>query len=157
MVGFDREALLRTLLDALKEERVVFQPGWSGLPDIPLPDNFFVIGDTPHEWLFPRMSLVIHHGGSGTTHSACRAGVPSVVLPFAGDQFFWGHQLARMGLAEAPVPTTKLNPGVIKRAIQYADSTGTRSRASALAGTMSQENGTAAAVEEIESALVRTI
>jgi hypothetical protein len=66
-----------------------------------LPTNFCIIGDTPHDWLFPRTSLVIHHGGSGTTHSAARAGVPSVVLPFAADQFFWAEQLRQRSIAPA--------------------------------------------------------
>lgn len=153
MVGYDREALLHGLLDALEGERILFNPGWSGSPDTPLPDHCHVIGDTPHDRLFPRTSLVIHHGGSGTTHSACRAGVPSVVLPFAGDQFFWGHQLARLGLADAPVSTKKLRPDAIRQAVRFAQSTETRSRASALAKVMSQEDGMAVAVRQIESVL----
>jgi len=153
MVGFDRDALLRVLLDALDGERVVFYPGWSGLPKASLPDNFFVVGNTPHDWLFPRMSLAIHHGGSGTVHSACRAGVPSVVLPFAGDQFFWARQLQRLGVADVPVSTRNLNSEAIKQAIRFARSIEARSRASALARSMSEENGTAVAVAAIESEL----
>ncbi len=153
MAGFDREVLLRTLFEALEGERIVFHPGWSGLPEIPLPTQCFVIGDTPHDWLFPRMSLVIHHGGSGTAHSACRAGVPSVVLPFAGDQCFWAHQLARQGLAAAPVPAKKLSADAIRQAIRFARSPQATSRAAALAARMAQENGTAVAVEKITSLL----
>jgi hypothetical protein len=78
-----------------------FYPGWSGAESLNLPTNFCIIGDTPHDWLFPRTSLVIHHGGSGTTHSAARAGVPSVVLPFAADQFFWAEQLRQRSIAPA--------------------------------------------------------
>lgn len=150
MVGFNRDALLQVLIQALEGERVVFHPGWSGLPEAPLPDDFFVVGNTPHDWLFPRMSLAVHHGGSGTTHSACRAGIPSVVLPFAGDQFFWGEQLASLGVAGPSIPTRQPGPDALKRAIAYARSAVARSRASALAETMSRENGTAAAVAAIE-------
>lgn len=153
MVGFDREALLLTLLDALKGERGVFNPGWSGLPGISLPENFLVIGDIPHDWLFPRMSLAIHHGGSGTTHSACRAGIPSVVLPFAGDQFFWGHQLARLGVAEAPLSSKNLHAEAIGHAVRCARSAQARTNATALAKAMSQENALAMAVEKIEALL----
>ncbi|MFC3338028.1 glycosyltransferase [Paracandidimonas soli] len=153
MVGFDREALARVLIDVLEGERVVFHPGWSGLPETSLPDNFHVIGNTPHDWLFPRMSLVIHHGGSGTAHSACRAGVPSVVLPFAGDQFFWGRQLERLGVAAAPVSTKQLSSDVARQAVRFARSAAAKSRASKLGHAMSQENGTAAAVAAIASIL----
>jgi sterol 3beta-glucosyltransferase len=88
MLGFDHRALLDIVIDAVGGRRALFYPGWSGADLLRLPQNFCVIGDTPHDWLFPRTSLVVHHGGSGTTHSAARAGVPSVVLPFAADQFF---------------------------------------------------------------------
>ncbi len=153
MTGFDREALLHTLLVALKGERVLFHPGWSGLPEISLPRNFLVIGNTPHDRLFPCVSMALHHGGSGTTHSACRAGIPSVVLPFAGDQFFWANQLARMGLAGAPVSTRKLSAEAIKQAVRFARSTEAKSNAAAMAEAMLHENGAAAAVEKIESML----
>lgn len=155
MTGFDRESLLRTLFDGLQGERILFHPGWSGLPNVPLPENCLAIGNTPHGWLFPRVSLVVHHGGSGTSHSACRAGVASVVLPFAGDQFFWAHQLARLGVAGAPVSTKQLDAGTIRQAVRFAKSTKARSRSLALAEIMSRENGTAAALGEIESVLGR--
>jgi UDP:flavonoid glycosyltransferase YjiC (YdhE family) len=68
-----------------------------------LPDNFLPIGDTPHDWLLPRCGAVIHHGGSGTSHSAARSGVPSIAVPFAGDQFFWAERLRQAGIAPAAV------------------------------------------------------
>src|SRR5207342_591527 len=89
MVGFDRRRVMQCVLDAVGDRRVLFHPGWAGR-DAELPGNFFIVDDVPHDWLFPRVSAVVHHGGSGTSHSAARAGVPSVVLAFAGDQVFWG-------------------------------------------------------------------
>lgn len=154
MVGFDRKAVLNAFIDAAQGLRVLLYPGWSGMPDdMTLLDNFFIIEETPHQWLFPRTSLVIHHGGSGTTHSACRAGVPSVVLPFAGDQFFWAQQLKRLGVAGDPVVTRKLERDKLKQAIGFAQRAETRQRASALGKRMAQENGTATAVAEIETLL----
>jgi sterol 3beta-glucosyltransferase len=82
MVGFDQRALLDVVIAAGGGQRALFNPGWSGVDSVSLPPTFCVIGDT-HDWLFFRTSLIIPHGGSGTTHSAARAGVPSVVLPFA--------------------------------------------------------------------------
>jgi UDP:flavonoid glycosyltransferase YjiC (YdhE family) len=101
MVGFDPHALLDAVIAAVDGQRALFYPGWSGADSLKLPTNFCIIGDTPHDWLFPRASLVIHHGGSGTTHSAACAGVPSVVLPFAADQFFWAEQLRQRSIAPA--------------------------------------------------------
>ena len=101
MTGFDNSRLLDALIQAMDGRRALFHPGWSGIDPKPLPDNFFAIGDTPHDWLFPRVAAVIHHGGSGTSHSAARAGVPSIVSPFAGDQFFWAERLRLAGVAPA--------------------------------------------------------
>ena len=101
MTGFDGARLLDALIEAMAGRRALFNPGWSGIDPKALPDNFLVIGDTPHDWLFPRTAAVIHHGGSGTSHSAARAGVPSIVTPFAGDQFFWAERLRLAGVASA--------------------------------------------------------
>ena len=157
MVGFDQKAMLDVFMDAAKGLRVLLYPGWSGTPDMVMPDNFFIIEETPHQWLFPRTSLVIHHGGSGTTHSACRAGVPSVVLPFAGDQFFWAHQLNRLGVADHAVSTRKLDQEKLKQAIRFAQHAETRQRVAALGKQMAQETGTATAVAEIETILSRLV
>ncbi|MFL6645049.1 MAG: glycosyltransferase [Paraburkholderia fungorum] len=121
MVGFDLKAVLNAFIDAAQGLRVLLYSGWPGTPnDMTLPDNFFIIEETPHQWLFPRTCLVIHHGGNGTTHSACRAGGRSVVLPFAGDQFFWAHQMKRLGVAGDPVSTRKLERDKLKQAISFA-------------------------------------
>lgn len=153
MVGFDREAVLRALIDAAGGHRVLLYPGWAGLPDQPLPDSFFVIGDTPHDWLFPRTSLVIHHGGSGTSHSACRAGVPSVVMPFAGDQPFWADRLRRAGVTDGAMPPKRLDSRALAASIEFARRGDTRQRAAELGQRMAAEDGTAVAVAKIESLL----
>lgn len=153
MVGFDREVVAKALVGAAGGRRVLFSPGWAGLPQTELPSNFFVIGETPHDWLFPRTSLVIHHGGSGTTHSACRAGVPSVVMPFAGDQPFWASRLQEAGVAHRGISTTSLTSDVLATAIAFGQRPDTIQRARALGRRMAQENGPAEAVRQIESLL----
>ncbi|AET37332.1 sterol 3-beta-glucosyltransferase Ecym_1074 [Eremothecium cymbalariae DBVPG len=70
----------------------ILNKGWSerlGSPsqrkiDIELPDCVYNAGNVPHDWLFPQMDAVVHHGGSGTTGASMRAGVPTVIKPF-----FW--------------------------------------------------------------------
>ena len=66
------------------------------------------IGSVDHRALFPRAGLVVHHGGAGTTHAACAAGVPSLVVPHVGDQRYWGDRLQRLGVAPAPQPVDGL-------------------------------------------------
>ena len=61
-------------------------------------------GAVPHRWLFPRASAVIHHGGAGTTAAVMRAGVPSAVVWFLGDQPTWGTRIARLGVGTAGRP-----------------------------------------------------
>jgi UDP:flavonoid glycosyltransferase YjiC (YdhE family) len=110
-----------------------------------------VLGPTPHEALFPRCALVIHHGGSGTTHSACRAGVPSLVMPFAADQFFWADRLQQVGVAPAALSPKQLDAGTLGRAIAFAERADTRDRAAALGHAMAAENGVSTGVAAIEA------
>jgi sterol 3beta-glucosyltransferase len=154
MVGFDRQALLDAIVIAVAGRRALFYPGWSGTQGLQLPANFCIIGDTPHDWLFPRASLVVHHGGSGTTHSAARAGVPSVVLPFAGDQFFWAEQLRLRGVAPKTVRARQISADSLARAIDVAQTAGMRRCAAALGQKMRAEDGLANAVGTIQSLLV---
>ncbi|HDS0922647.1 TPA: glycosyltransferase family 1 protein [Stenotrophomonas maltophilia] len=152
MTGFDR-SVMPSLLRALAPRRVLLFPGWAGVPDGPLPANVFVVGPTPHEALFPRCATVIHHGGSGTTHSACRAGVPSLVMPLAADQFFWAARLQALGVAPAPLPQKRLDHDTLVNAIAFAECSDVRARASLLAGAMTSEHGVQTAVSLIENVL----
>lgn len=147
MVGFDRRALFDAVIAAVAGRRALFYPGWSDMRGLELPENFCVIGDTPHDWLFSRTSLVIHHGGSGTSHSAARAGVPSVVLPLAGDQFFWAEQLHQHGVAPAATSGRRVNAESLSRAIDSSQTTQMRNRASALGAKMRTEGGLVRTVE----------
>ncbi|ROP76125.1 sterol 3beta-glucosyltransferase [Stenotrophomonas rhizophila] len=153
MTGFDRDQVLPALLAALAPRRVLLFPGWAGLPSAPLPPHVFVIGPNPHEALFPRCALIIHHGGSGTTHSACRAGVPSLVMPFAADQFFWADRLHRLGVAPAALSPKRLDAARLSSAIAFAERADTRSRAVALGRAMTVEDGVAVGVAAIEAHL----
>jgi UDP:flavonoid glycosyltransferase YjiC (YdhE family) len=150
MAGFDRQRLVRELVAAVAGRRALFYPGWSGADATGLPANFYVVGDVPHAWLFPRTSLVVHYGGSGTSHSATRAGVPSVVVPFAGDQFFWADRLRRAGVAAGPVNGKDLRANDLARNIELAGSDGIRLRASETGERMMAEDGLAAAVLAIQ-------
>jgi sterol 3beta-glucosyltransferase len=150
MAGFDSARLLDALVEAMTGRRALFHPGWSGIDPKSLPDNFLAIGDTPHGWLFPRTGAVIHHGGSGTSHSAARAGVPSIVVPFAGDQFFWAERLRQAGVAPAAVDGRRPTAEAIARALDLAAAAPVRNRARGLGEAMHAENGVADAVAAIE-------
>jgi sterol 3beta-glucosyltransferase len=129
----------------------LFYPGWSGVDVSQLPANILAIGDTPHDWLLPRTSVAVHHGGSGTTHSAARAGIPSVVVPFAGDQAFWADRLYRAGVG-AKLPSWKaLNAATLADSIRFAARDDVRARARAMGERMRVEDGLKTAVKAIEA------
>jgi UDP:flavonoid glycosyltransferase YjiC (YdhE family) len=150
MLGFNRNAVLDSIVDAVNGRRALFYPGWSGTQGLQLPNNFFVIDDTPHDWLFPKTSLVIHHGGSGTTHSAARSGIPSIVLPFAGDQAFWAERLRILGVAPDFTSVRHISSTSLAQAMDIAGSAQMRSRAASLGEAMRSEVGLASAVKTIE-------
>ncbi|RQS43562.1 glycosyltransferase [Burkholderia sp. Bp8990] len=150
MAGFDRAAMVGALLQALDGRRALFHPGWSGIDASMLPAHVCVIGETPHDRLFPHVSMAIHHGGSGTTHSAARAGIPSVVVPFGGDQFFWANRLHRLGVADTPVAGRRVDAAALARAIAFAARADTQARAAGLGARIAREDGVRRAVAAIE-------
>src|SRR3990172_7113368 len=89
-------------------QRAILSSGWGGVAGRELPATVFMAGSVPHTWLFPKMAAVVHHGGVGTTAAGLRAGVPSITVPYFGDQPFWGQCVAALGVGPRPIPRTKL-------------------------------------------------
>ncbi|WP_037025275.1 glycosyltransferase [Cupriavidus sp. GA3-3] len=150
MAGFDRHKVVTALVQAADGRRALFYPGWSGIDVAALPSSFHVVGATPHDWLLPRVSVTIHHGGAGTTHAAAAAGVPAIVLPFAGDQFFWAGRLAALGVAPRHVAGHKIDAPRLASMIAFAEQPATRERAARLGRAMAAERGVDHGVAAIE-------
>ena len=155
MVGFDRDRLLATVLDALDGRRALLYGGWSRFGAGALPSSAHRIGPMPHEWLFPQVGIVVHHGGAGTTHAAARAGVPAVVLPFAADQFFWADRVRVLGVAPRPLAHRRVTASRLRERLFEASERGMRERAGSVARSMASEAGVANAVARIESLVER--
>jgi UDP:flavonoid glycosyltransferase YjiC (YdhE family) len=133
--------------------RAVLLSGWGGLRKVDLPDTVLMIDSAPHAWLFPRVAVVVHHGGAGTTAAGLRAGIPSVVIPFFGDQPFWGHRIWRLGVGPKPIPRKQLTDENLASAIGIALSDqAMRDRASELGSTLQAEDGISRAIEIIHAA-----
>jgi sterol 3beta-glucosyltransferase len=115
-----------------------------------VPANVFVLDSVPHDWLFSRVKAVVHHGGAGSTMAGLRAGRPTVICPFLGDQPFWGNVVHRAGLGPRPLPQKKLTAERLAAAIREALDPGVVERAAAVGRRMRAENGTARAVELVE-------
>jgi UDP:flavonoid glycosyltransferase YjiC (YdhE family) len=99
--------------------------------------------------------MVIHHGGAGTSHTATHAGVPSIVIPFAGDQFFWAGRLAAAGVAPKYASHTKINAQKLSPMIAFAENPEVVLRAKALGEAMTQEEGVLCAVKHIEKLMAQ--
>lgn len=153
MTGRKPEELTEIALGALAKSRHrgVLLTGWGGLSEADLPDDVFKIESAPHDWLFPRMSAVVHHGGTGTTAAGLRAGIPSIVVPFFGDQPFWGWRVTELGVGPKPIPRKRLSIGRLAAAITEAtSSTEMQHRAAALGEKIQVEDGVAQAVATID-------
>jgi sterol 3beta-glucosyltransferase len=145
------------ILEALKQtgRRGILHTGWAKLRVTDLPDSVFLLDYALYDWLFPRMSAVIHHGGSGTTGLALRSGVPSMVVPFTADQPFWGERTHALGVGPPPISFSKLTVENLAHAIRtMTENTGTQTHAIRLREAMAGENGIERAVGIIDEYLV---
>ncbi len=150
----DPERLARIVLEAADKsnQRVLMASGWGGLAASDIPSHAHILESAPHEWLFPRCAAVIHHGGSGTTGAGLRAGKPTLVCPFFGDQPFWGQRVYELGVGPRPIPQKQLcveNLAVAMR--QIATDAKMREKAHALGEQLRREDGVARAVNIIAS------
>ena len=140
----------QVLLEAIRlsGQRAVLHAGWAGLGQTELPETIYQLDYAPYAWLFPRMVAIVHHGGSGTTGFGFWAGVPTIVVPFLFDQFFWGRRAVALGVGPEPVPYKKLTAERLAAAIETAVShQPMRQRAASLGQQIRQEDGVARAVQ----------
>ncbi|CAK7237927.1 Sterol 3-beta-glucosyltransferase [Sporothrix eucalyptigena] len=108
----DPAKMTQEVLDAVHKAdvRCILSKGWSDRlikkddngqappPDDDLPPEVFPIKSAPHDWLFAQIDAAAHHGGSGTTGASLRAGIPTIIRPFFGDQFFFGMRVEDLGV-----------------------------------------------------------
>jgi sterol 3beta-glucosyltransferase len=152
MLPPDARRLAEVIGEALRRtnRRCVLFHGWMKLGDAPLPESVIAIDETPHDWLFPHLAGVIHHGGAGTTHAALRSGVPSVALPFGADQPFWAARMHRLGVGPAPLPAQQLSVTALAERIAALDDPAYRARAAAVGARVRAEDGVGTAIRLIE-------
>lgn len=140
----DPQALTQLIFDAvqLASVRAIVSKGWGGVGGgDKVPDNVYLIGNVPHDWLFQRVSVVVHHGGAGTTAAGIAAGVPTVVVPFFGDQPFWGKMVATAGAGPTPVPFKEMTAETLSKSIQFALKPEVREAVKDMADSIGEEDG----------------
>ena len=155
----DPQRVTACILAALARtgQRALLHAGWAGLGRQALPAHVYHIDQfVPYGALLPRTAAVIHHGGSGTTAQALTAGVPSLVVPFLFDQFFWGRRVAALGAGPPPLPLRRLTVDrlVGRIALLVGDAAMGRT-AAGLALGLQAEDGIGAAVGALEQAAAR--
>jgi sterol 3beta-glucosyltransferase len=134
------------------EIRGVLGAGWTQLPgaDCDLPEGVATVEACDYAWLFPQCSGVMHHGGSGTTHSASRAGVPQVVCSLFADQPFWWERIVRVG-AGLHLPFKQLSVESLKEALLGVLNEETSAAAARLGTALQAEDGLSAACDALEA------
>jgi vancomycin aglycone glucosyltransferase len=87
------------LLEAARTlgRRAIISQGWGKLSPNDAGPDYLSIGDVNFEKLLGRVAAIVHHGGSGTTAAAARAGKPQVIVPHRYDQYYWAHWVERSG------------------------------------------------------------
>lgn len=153
MGGLDGGRLTRVIMEALTllDVPAVVQRGYAGVGDTQLPDHIFQAGFVPHTWLFPQAACVVHHAGAGTTTAVCRAGVPSVTVPWFADQPYFARRVAKLGVGPAPLPQRQLSgPRLARRIRQAINSPAIQNNARILGEKMRSEQGIEAAITQLE-------
>lgn len=152
----DPQRVTRMILAAVQQtgQRAILHTGWAGLGQSDLPETIYQLEYAPYGWLFPQMAAVVHHGGSGTTGFGFWAGVPTILVPFLFDQFFWGRRIEALGVGPEPVPYKKLTAERLAVAIDTAVTNPLmRQRAAELGKDIRQENGVETAVRIVQQLL----
>ena len=141
----DPNGMTKLIFDAVKStgQRALVSKGWGGVgaDELGIPEGVFMLGNVPHDWLFKRVSCVVHHGGAGTTAAGIALSKPTVVVPFFGDQPFWGAMIAKAGAGPKPIPHKQLTAENLASAITEALRPETLERAQELGARIASEQG----------------
>ncbi|RKF63637.1 Sterol 3-beta-glucosyltransferase [Erysiphe neolycopersici] len=153
----DSVALMSTIIKSVEKAdiRCILSRGWSDRLDKksskksepPLPPSIIQIRSAPHDWLFSQIDAAAHHGGAGTTGASLRAGLPTIIKPFFGDQYFFGSRVEDLGVG---IAIKKLNVCLFSRALwQVCNDERMIVRAKLLGKTIREENGVDTAIQAI--------
>jgi sterol 3beta-glucosyltransferase len=151
----DSKAMTQSIVDAVlkADVRCILSKGWSDRLDakdpnkseVPLPPSIFQIASAPHDWLFKQIDAAVHHGGAGTTGASLRAGIPTIIKPFFGDQFFFSTRIEDIGVG---LRVKHITPNALGKALWIAThDTRIRTKARQLGERIRAEDGVQMAVD----------
>lgn len=155
---------LEMIFNAVKAAgiRAIVSAGWGGLGGAEVPPNIFILPGhpgVPHDWLFTKVSAVCHRksclcpatayasllnvpdGGAGTTAIGLLLGKPTIIVPFFGDQPFWGNMVYKAGAGPEPIPQKKLNVERLANAIDFCKTPAAKAAAERMGAQIMAEVG----------------
>ncbi|KAL8262014.1 hypothetical protein R6Q59_026063 [Mikania micrantha] len=144
------EKMTQIIVQALERtgQRGIINKGWGGLGNLVEPKDFvYSLDNIPHDWLFLQCASVIHHGGAGTTAAGLKAACPTTIVPFFGDQPFWGERVHARGVGPSPIPVDQFTLPKLVDAIKFMLDPKVKERAVELAKAMEKEDGVDGAVK----------
>ncbi|XP_041016496.1 sterol 3-beta-glucosyltransferase UGT80A2-like [Juglans microcarpa x Juglans regia] len=144
------EEMTGIIIEALEitQQRGIISKGWGGLGNSAEPKKFvYLLDNCPHDWLFQRCIAVVHHGGAGTTAAGLKAACPTTIIPFFGDQPFWGERVCARGVGPAPIPVDELTRDKLVDAIRFMLDPKVKERSVEIAKAMENEDGVTGAVK----------
>ncbi|KAM4077605.1 hypothetical protein ACJW30_12G151300 [Castanea mollissima] len=144
------EKMTQIIVEALEttKQRGIINKGWGGLGNLAEPKDFiYLLENCPHDWLFLQCKAVVHHGGAGTTAAGLRAACPTTIVPFFGDQPFWGDRVNARGVGPPPIPVDEFTLPKLVEAINFMLDPKVKERAVELAKAMENEDGVTGAVK----------
>jgi vancomycin aglycone glucosyltransferase len=124
--------------------RIIVSRGWADLDLIDEAPDCIAMGDVSYDLLLPRVAAVVHHGGAGTTAAAARAGVPQVITPMFGDQFYWANRIVDLGLG-ATTPYATMTEESLTASLREGLHPAVEIRARTLAGQVRRDGAEVAA------------
>ncbi|KIP10183.1 glycosyltransferase family 1 protein [Phlebiopsis gigantea 11061_1 CR5-6] len=135
--------------------RAIVSKGWSSRmqkqqsSEIVVPKECYVVDKIPHDWLFPQIDAAMHHGGAGTTGASLRAGIPTLIKPWFGDQFFWASRVQKLG---AGLRVSSLRVGDLSAALKKATTDRImKEKANIVGQKVRAEDGVRAAIHSIHT------
>lgn len=155
MPGLNAEAVTGMILQALQMtgKRGVLASGSGAISTGRAEGRVFFLDSAPHDQLFPYMDAVVHHGGAGTTAAGLRAGLATQIIPFFGDQPFWGRRVAELGAGPPQLERASLSTETLANALTALDDPIMRKRAQSLSDAIKSDPGVEAAVDFLERRL----
>lgn len=155
MPGSDPDRLTQLVVEGLRRagKRGLLATGGGALGQLEVGNDMHVVASAPHDKLFPLVHATLHHGGAGTTGAAIRAGKPTAICPFIGDQPFWARRVAALGVGPGALDKRRMTAEDLAAVFRSMDGPQMRRCAADLGAAIRAENGVAAAIDFIEQRL----